>query len=86
MKTRSLCSQRIFLADHDRQQRIVSQIIVIVDVLVAQGERVDTLSDQFFGGVFDQLRIAMIGEACCELTDDAGDAFCLAQQQTARVG
>ena len=58
----------------------MSQIIVIVEILVAQRQGVDTLGDQFLDGVLDLLRITMIGEAARKLTDDAGDAFHLAQQ------
>jgi hypothetical protein len=42
--------------------------------------------DEVFQGVFDQLGVAMVGEATSELVDDAGELLDLVEQQRAAIG
>ena len=46
---------------------------MVVEALVAQGQRVDPLCDQPLGGVFDEVGVAVVGEAGGELADHAGE-------------
>ena len=50
------------LARQQRQQRISPQLVVIVEVLLSQRQRIDPLRDQFPLPVFDAPRIAAILE------------------------
>src|SRR5512135_2040939 len=64
----------IGLADFDGgQQGVAAQLVVVVEVLVTEGQGVDPLGDQFLGGMFDELGVAMIGAAGGELVEDAGE-------------
>ncbi len=83
------------LLDQHRQQRIVPQLIVVVEVLVSQGQPIDPLRDEFQDRMFHELWIAVIAEAASQLTQDAGGPLDwparLArstgpQQQPSRVG
>ncbi len=58
---------------------------MIVEVLVAERQRIDALGHQVLGRVLDQRRIAMINKAARELTDDARGVLAPAQQQRARI-
>ena len=63
---RALAGQRFFqfaLAGQHRQQRIVAQLLVIVEIFVAQRQPVDALRQHLGHGVLDQCRVAPIGEA-----------------------
>jgi len=85
LRTTAVAPKRILLASQDGQQGIVSQIVVVVEVLVAEGEGVDALGDQFIHGVLNPIGVAVIGEAGRELGDDPGDPLRLSQQQSAAV-
>ncbi len=74
------------LADDGGQQGVVPQVVVVVEVFIAQGQAVDPLGEQFFDGVLDEVGVAMIGEAAGELAEDAGDLLDLAEQQCPAVG
>ena len=56
-------SQRILFTNHHGKERIESQKIVIIQILVACGQPQQTLSHQFAEGVFDQEGIAQIAKA-----------------------
>jgi hypothetical protein len=58
---------------------------MIVEVLVTQRQCVDSLGDQVPSLVLDKVGIAMVSEAGCELSNDAGELFCLTQQKCAAV-
>ena len=65
----------LFFTDHHRQQGIVPQLIMIVEILVAQGQPINPLGDEFFDRMLDQIGITMIGETPGKLPDDARDPF-----------
>jgi hypothetical protein len=62
--------QRILFAHQHRQQWIVTQLIVIVEVFVAQREAVDALAQQLQHRVFDLLRVTVVDETLGELPND----------------
>jgi hypothetical protein len=55
--------QRILFTDHHGKDRIESQKIMIIEILIASGQPQQTLSNQFAHGVFDQERVAQIAKA-----------------------
>jgi hypothetical protein len=67
-------------------QRIVSQLVVIGEVFVSQSDAVHPLGDQFGDGMFDEFRVAIIGEALGESLDNGRFPFDFPQQQPAGVG
>jgi len=76
----------IELAHQRRQQWIVAQRVVIVQILVAERQRVGALGNQLLDRVLDERWVAVVGKAARELRDDARGALTLAQQQRAAVG
>jgi len=76
----------IFLSHDGCQQGIVPQVIVVVEVFVAQGQGIDSLGYEMFKGVLDELGVTMIGKASGELPNDTGEFLGLAEQQAAAVG
>jgi hypothetical protein len=74
------------LADDGGQERVASQVVMVVEVLIAQGQGIDPLGDQLVGRVFDPVGFAVAGEAGGELMDDAGELLGLAEQQGTAVG
>jgi hypothetical protein len=76
----------IALADDGGEQRVATEVVVVVEILVSQCRGVDPLSDQLPDGVLDEVGVAVIGEAGGELSDDAGQLLGLAEQQGAAVG
>ena len=68
------------LADDGGQQRIVAEVVMVVEVLVAQGQAVDPLGDEVLQRVLDQVGVTMIGEAVGELADDPGELLDLPEQ------
>ena len=59
----------------------VSRVVVVVEVLVAQGQGIGALRDEVVQGMLDRLRVAMVAEAGGEPAGDAGDLLDLAEQQ-----
>src|SRR5262249_14934057 len=76
----------IAFANHGCQQGVVPQVIMVVEVLIAQSQSVDSLGDEMLKRVLDELRVTMIREARGELLDDPGERLGLAEQQAATVG
>ena len=76
----------VALADDGGRQGVAAQDIVVVEVLVAQGQGVDALGEKVFEGVLDQVGVAMIGEAGGELADDRREVRGLAEEQGVAVG
>ena len=74
------------LIDEDGQERVVPQLVVIVEVFVAQAQPEDALLEEFGERVLDQVGVAVIGEAAGELFDEVEAAFDLAEEQAAGVG
>ena len=68
------------LAHHSRQQRITGQLVMVVEVFVAQSQREDTLADQVLDGVFDQVAVAMVHETPRRPSEHSGGLLDLVQQ------
>ena len=81
-----LLPQRIGLIHRHRQHRIVPQLVVIVQVLVAQTESVDALPQQLPHRVFDQPLVPVIGETLRHSGDQTRPPFHLSQQQNPSIG
>jgi hypothetical protein len=75
----------IRLLDQHRQQGIVPQLLVVVQIFVAQGQTIDSLGYQLLHRMFDQIRISIIGEAAGKLAQDPDALLDLPQQQTTAV-
>ena len=73
------------LASQRSQHRVTAQLVVVVQVLVAERDPHDPLHHQRVHGVFDQLRIAPILEAGRHPFGQPQGAIDLAQQQRARI-
>ena len=67
-------------------KRVAAEVVVVVEVLVAQGQGVDPLGEEVLDGVLDEVGVAVVGEAGGELADDPGESLGLAEQQGAAVG
>ena len=61
---RTILATRRQLPRQYRQRRVVAQLVVIDQILIAQRNPKDALPDQRFDLVLDQLRRAAIGETC----------------------
>ena len=60
---RTVLALRCKLARKHRHHRVMAQLVVIVDVLIAQCNPEHPLANQRFDEMFDQLRAAAIDEA-----------------------
>jgi hypothetical protein len=74
------------VADDCGEQGVAMQLVVVIEVLVAEGQGVDPLGDQIGDGVLDEVGVAMIGEAGGALVDDPSEWLGLAEQHGAAVG
>src|SRR4051794_2751497 len=75
----------ICLAHHGRQQRIRSQLLVVVQVLVGQSQAEDTLTDQLLNTVLHIGRVALIPKAGRKLSQNPATPLDLRQQQQTAV-
>ena len=73
------------LARQNRQHRIMSEFIVIIEVLIAQRDANDPLRHQRGNLVLDQLRRPCIGEATRKPLGQPDRPVGLSQQQCARI-
>ena len=83
---RSRSRRRSGFAYQGGQQGVAAQGIVVVEVLVAQGQAVDALGHELGDGVFEGVGVPVVGKARGELAEGAGEAFGLAQQEATAVG
>ena len=90
---RALAGQRLAVGPQDRRQlarqhcegRILAQLVVIVEVLVAQRQAEDPLPNQRLDLVLDKAGVAPVGEARRKPAHQPKAAIHLAQQQRAGV-
>ena len=80
-----LGSGQIFTPDHQCQNAVVPKLIVIVQVLVAQGDPQDPLGHQAGKGVFPPLRGPMIGETPGQTAGHIQHPVGLAQEQRTTI-
>lgn len=77
---------RIVMSASDRQQRIVPQFVMVVEVFVAEGDAEHPLGEQMFEAVFDQVGIAEVVEAFGQGLDAPEPLVDLAEQQCPAIG
>jgi hypothetical protein len=66
---------RLEPAGEQRQHRLVAQLVVVADVLVAEGDADDPLPDQGPDAVLHLVLLAFIHEACSDPPDQADRAI-----------
>jgi hypothetical protein len=79
-------SQWIDLAAGRRQERVQSQALVIVDVLIAQSRAKDALAQQFLHRMIDPSRGALVVKALRQFPGQPKVDVNLTQQQRAGIG
>ena len=82
----TLGALRIFFAHQDRQERVVPQPLVVVEIFIAEAQTENALLEQFQKCVLDEFGIAMIGEAAGKLFDEMELGFDLPEQQPPGIG
>jgi hypothetical protein len=78
---RTTRSTRLQLSRQDRQHRVVAELVVVDQVLVAEGDAEHPLADQGGHLVLDALRRPCVAEAGREATDQANRPVRGAEQQ-----
>lgn len=73
------------LAQGQRQQRVPQQVIVVVQVLIAQRKTIQPLCKQLLRAVFYEVFVPMVGKAPRQTPRDSKPRIHLAQQQRATV-
>src|SRR6266850_2580685 len=63
-------SDGVALLHQHRQQRVLPQLLVIVEIFITEGQAVDPLRHQLLYGVFNEIRIPVVPEAGRKLTHD----------------
>ncbi len=69
------------LAGQHAECRVLAQLVMIIEVLIAQHQAKDPLPNQCLDAMLDVARIATVGEAFGEPTDQSKAAIHLSQQQ-----
>jgi len=75
----AILPRQIPFADQGRQERVVTQLVMIVQILVAQCHAVDSLRYEFLGCMLNQPRRTMVCKAGGELPQDARSFFYFSQ-------
>jgi hypothetical protein len=70
---------RILLADEHGQERVVPQVIVVVDVFLAKAQAEEALLEQFRQRVLNQVGIPVVRETAGELLDEVKVVLDLAE-------
>jgi len=81
----ALLALRLQLAGQSRQHRIVPQLVVVVEVLIAQRDAEHPLTDQSCNRVLDALRVAPVPEASGKPANQPDRLVGPSQQQCTRV-
>src|SRR5271165_3449289 len=77
--------QRILFTNHHGKERIESQKIMIIEILVASRQSQQTLSNEFAHGVFDQEWVAQIAKAPGQRAGNPQTLIDLTQQEHAAI-
>jgi hypothetical protein len=80
-----LCAEHVLLARRRRQQRIAPQVRVVIEVLIAQRQRVNALREKFLHAVIDEFGIAAIHKTTCQYAGDAQTRIDLPEQKRAAI-
>jgi hypothetical protein len=81
----AILTEGIAFATKHGVQRITSQVVVIVEVFVAQHQAVKALAEQFLHAMFDLPRIAVVDETGGQIPQDPAMAFPFAQEDATPV-
>ena len=81
-----LVPRHVRFAHQHPEQRIIAQRLMVVEVLVSQGYRVDALGHQFIDAMFDARAIAVIHKTPRHPRRHPGTSVYLAKQHPATVG
>jgi hypothetical protein len=81
----TILTEWVGFVSRDRQERIVAQLVVVIEVAVAQRDGTDPLEEQLFQGVIDEASIVMIDKAAGQAGGQAQALIDLAQEQNATV-
>ena len=73
------------LAGQDRHHRVVAQLVVVVQIFVAERNAEHALANQCADLVFDQIGAAMVGEAGRKSIHQTDRPVGRSQQQTSRI-
>jgi hypothetical protein len=76
----------VWRADEHRQERIMPQAVVIVEVFIAQSNGVDPLFHEIVHRVLDMRWRPLLGKASRQAVQDAGMPFDFASQQRPAIG
>ena len=76
----------MFPSRKDAEHRIVSQLFVVVEILVAQRQTVDSLREHFQNRMLHLILIPAIEKAFCQACEQVQALIGLAQQECAAVG
>ena len=82
---RAVRALRLEPVGEQREHRVVAQFVVVVDVLVAQGDADDPLPDQRRQGVHHLVLLALVDEARGHPLDQADRTIGVPQQQPTAV-
>jgi hypothetical protein len=81
----SVLSGHVGLAGQQGQQGIAAQLVVIVEILIPEGQPIDPLRHHLRYAVLNQLGAAMIGETARQALQQVDAPVRLAQQQGATI-
>lgn len=76
---------RVVLADQRGQQRVRAERVVVVEILIAESQALDPLSEQLLDHMIDSLGPAVVGEAGGHSLDEAEAAVDLLEQEPTTV-
>jgi len=76
----------IALPSQHSQERILPQLLVIVQIFIAQRQPLNALRQHLFQTVFDPFGLSVVGEATRHAPQQADPAIGLAQQQCTTLG
>jgi len=82
---RAVLAPRLELAGKRRQHRIVTQLVMVDEILVPERDPADALHQHGLDGVLHQLRRPAIGEAPCQAPHQPKRPIRGAQQQRPRI-
>lgn len=84
--TLAIFSLQVTLAGQQRQHGVVAQLVVVVEIFVAQRDGVDALLDQLGDAVLDAFGITMIFKAAGQSFEQTQPPLDLAQQHCSALG
>jgi hypothetical protein len=84
-RLQAILTQRIAFATKHGVQRIAPQVVMVVEVFIAQHQPLKALAEQFWHAMFDVAGIPMIDETVGQIAQDPAVAFPVTQQDATPV-